>query len=416
MSTANQQTQVLDVVIIGGGLVGGLTALLLAQGGVQATVLDAAPILDAEKTLAVANPRVLALSQATIHLLKTVNVWSKLARHMPYSGMQVWNKNGYGEINFGASNERTPAIEQALGSMVEPSILNLAIQQQMLQQLQDYRTQVKVTRLERGVDVWHIHLADGTQLQTKLVIGADGANSFVREQAFIDFDVLDYRQAGLTCAIRTAQPHQHVARQIFLETGPLAYLPMASLQAEQEGHWQSIVWTLPDDYAEEYAKLNDADFSQLLTRESHHMLGEVLEATPRAIFPLKARAAQRYVQDGLALIGDAAHVIHPLAGQGVNIGCLDSAVLCDVLLHDFKRGVWAHEQTLKRYEHRRKGQNDAMMHSMSAIGWMETTQLFPVVWARNFGLKQVEKLPVLKDAFMAQANGLGLLKETRYAV
>ena len=416
MIKANQQTQVLDVVIIGGGLVGGLTALLLAQGGVQATVLDAAPILDAEKTLAVANPRVLALNQATIHLLKTVDVWSKLARHMPYSGMQVWNKNGYGEINFGASAERTPAIEQALGSMVEPSILNLAIQQQMLQQVQDYRTQVKVTRLERGVDVWHIHLADGTQLQTKLVIGADGANSFVREQAFIDFDVLDYRQAGLTCAIRTAQPHQHVARQIFLETGPLAYLPMASLQAEQEGHWQSIVWTLPDDYAEEYAKLNDADFSQLLTRESHHMLGEVLEATPRAIFPLKARAAQRYVQDGLALIGDAAHVIHPLAGQGVNIGCLDSAVLCDVLLHDFKRGVWAHEQTLKRYEHRRKGQNDAMMHSMSAIGWIETTTLFPVVWARNFGLKQVEQQPALKDAFMAQANGLSLLKDTRYAV
>lgn len=416
MITANQQTQVLDVVIIGGGLVGGLTALLLAEGGVQATVLDAAPILDAEKTLAVANPRVLALSQATIHLLKTVNVWSKLARHMPYSGMQVWNKNGYGEINFGASNERTPAIEQALGSMVEPSILNLAIQQQMLQQVQDYRTQVKVTRLERGVGVWHIYLADGTQLQTKLVIGADGANSFVREQAFIDFDVLDYRQAGLTCAIRTAQPHQHVARQIFLETGPLAYLPMASLHAEQEGHWQSIVWTLPDDYAEEYAKLNDDDFTQLLTRESHHMLGEVLEATPRAIFPLKARAAQRYVQDGLALIGDAAHVIHPLAGQGVNIGCLDAAVLCDVLLHDFKRGVWAHEQTLKRYEHRRKGQNDAMMHSMSAIGWMETTTLFPVVWARNFGLKQVEQLPALKDAFMSQARGLSLLKDTRYAV
>lgn len=416
MITANQQTQVLDVVIIGGGLVGGLTALLLAQGGVQATVLDAAPILDAEKTLAVANPRVLALSQATIHLLKTVNVWSKLARHMPYSGMQVWNKNGYGEINFGSSNERTPAIEQALGSMVEPSILNLAIQQQMLQQVQDYRTQVKVTRLERGVGVWHIYLADGTQLQTKLVIGADGANSFVREQAFIDFDVLDYRQAGLTCAIRTAQPHQHVARQIFLETGPLAYLPMASLHAEQEGHWQSIVWTLPDDYAEEYAKLNDDDFTQLLTRESHHMLGEVLEATPRAIFPLKARAAQRYVQDGLALIGDAAHVIHPLAGQGVNIGCLDAAVLCDVLLHDFKRGVWAHEQTLKRYEHRRKGQNDAMMHSMSAIGWMETTTLFPVVWARNFGLKQVEQLPALKDAFMSQANGLSLLKDTRYEV
>ena len=411
-----EQTQVLDAVIVGGGLVGGLTALLLAQDGVQTTVLDAAPILDTEKTLSVANPRVLALSQATIHLLKTVGVWEKLARQQPYTGMQVWNKNGYGEINFGQPSKKTPKVEQALGSMVEPSILNLAIQQKMLQELKDYRTQVKVSRVERGVGVWIVHLADGTQLKTRLLIGADGANSFVREQAFIDIDVLDYKQAGISCAIKTAQPHQHVARQIFLETGPLAYLPMASLNLEEEGHWQSIVWTLPEDYAEEYAALSDQEFIQLLTRESHHMLGEVLEASPRATFPLKARAAQQYVQDGLALIGDAAHVIHPLAGQGVNIGCLDAAVLCDVLLHDKTRGVWAHEQTLQRYEHLRKGQNDAMMHSMSAIGWIETTQLFPVVWARNLGLKQVEQLPVLKDAFMAQANGLGLLKDTRYAV
>ncbi len=407
---------VLDVVIIGGGLVGGLTALLLAQGGIQATVLDAAPILDEAKTLAVANPRVLALSQATIHLLKTVHVWDKLARHMPYSGMQVWNKNGYGEINFGQSSQNMPSAEQTLGSMVEPSVLNLAIQQKMLEQVKDYRTQVKVTRVEQGVGVWHIHLADGSQLKTKLVIGADGANSFVREQAFIDIDVLDYKQAGLTCAIRTAQPHLHVARQIFLETGPLAFLPMASLKPEQEGHWQSIVWTLPDDYAEEYATLDDTNFCALLTRESHHMLGQVLEATPRAQFPLKARAAQQYVKAGLALIGDAAHVIHPLAGQGVNIGCLDAAILCDVLLHDQKRGVWAHEQTLQRYEHRRKGQNDAMMHSMSALGWLETTQLFPVVWARNFGLKQVEQHAILKDAFLSQANGLQVLKQTMYAV
>ena len=407
---------VLDVVIIGGGLVGGLTALLLAQGGIQATVLDAAPILDEAKTLAVANPRVLALSQATIHLLKTVHVWEKLARHMPYSGMQVWNKNGYGEINFGQSSQNMPSAEQTLGSMVEPSVLNLAIQQKMLEQVKDYRTQVKVIRVEQGVGVWHIHLADGSQLKTKLVIGADGANSFVREQAFIDIDVLDYKQAGLTCAIRTAHPHLHVARQIFLETGPLAFLPMASLKPEQEGHWQSIVWTLPDDYAEEYATLDDTNFCALLTRESHHMLGQVLEATPRAQFPLKARAAQQYVKAGLALIGDAAHVIHPLAGQGVNIGCLDAAILCDVLLHDQKRGVWAHEKTLQRYEHRRKGQNDAMMHSMSALGWLETTQLFPVVWARNFGLKQVEQHAILKDAFLSQANGLQVLKQTMYAV
>lgn len=408
-------SELLDVVIVGGGLVGGLTALLLAQGGVQATVLDAAPVLDQEKTLAVMNPRVLALSQATIHLLKTVDVWNDLARQMPYSGMQVWNKNGYGEINFGHASEQQPQSDQALGSMVEPSVLNVAIQQKMLQQLNDYRTQVKVIRIEQISQGWSIQLADGTTLKTKLLIGADGANSFVREQAYIDLDVLDYKQAAISCAIKTTQPNQYVARQIFLPTGPLAYLPMASLDSQENGYWQSIVWTLPDDYADEYSALNDQDFMRLLTQESLHMLGEVVEVRSRAQFPLKARAAQRYVKSGLALIGDAAHVIHPLAGQGVNIGCLDAAVLCDVLLHDLKRGVWANEQTLLRYEHQRKGQNDAMMHSMSAIGWLESTELFPFVWARNFGLKQVEQLNWFKDRFMRQANGFDALEHTSYA-
>jgi len=408
-------SEMLDVVIVGGGLVGGLTALLLAQGGVQATVLDAAPVLDQDKTLAVMNPRVLALSQATIHLLKTVDVWNDLARQMPYSGMQVWNKNGYGEINFGRASEQPPHSDQALGSMVEPSVLNVAIQQKMLQQLKDYRTQVKVIRIEQIPQGWSIQLADGTTLKTKLLIGADGANSFVREQAYIDLDVLDYKQAAISCAIKTTQSNKYVARQIFLPTGPLAYLPMASLDAQENGYWQSIVWTLPDDYADEYSALTDQEFMQLLTQESLQMLGEVVEVRSRAQFPLKARAAQRYIKSGLALIGDAAHVIHPLAGQGVNIGCLDAAVLCDVLLHDLKRGVWANEQTLLRYEHQRKGQNDAMMHSMSAIGWLESSELFPFVWARNFGLKQVEQFDWFKDRFMQQANGLGALKHTQYA-
>ena len=408
-------SEMLDVVIVGGGLVGGLTALLLAQGGVQATVLDAAPVLDQDKTLAVMNPRVLALSQATIHLLKRVDVWSDLARQMPYSGMQVWNKNGYGEINFGQASEQPPHSDQALGSMVEPSVLNVAIQQKMLQQLKDYRTQVKVIRIEQIPQGWSIQLADGTTLKTKLLIGADGANSFVREQAYIDLDVLDYKQAAISCAIKTTQSNQYVARQIFLPTGPLAYLPMASLDAQENGYWQSIVWTLPDDYADEYSALTDQEFMQLLTQESLQMLGEVVEVRSRAQFPLKARAAQRYIKSGLALIGDAAHVIHPLAGQGVNIGCLDAAVLCDVLLHDLKRGVWANEQTLLRYEHQRKGQNDAMMHSMSAIGWLESSELFPFVWARNFGLKQVEQFDWFKDRFMQQANGLDALKDTQYA-
>lgn len=438
-----------EVIIVGGGLVGGLTALLLSQAGVQVTVLDAAAVLDAQQVIAQPNPRVLALSQATIHLLKTVDVWSKIERLMPYSGMQVWNRDGYGEILFGQASAERPLDDESLGYMVEPSILNLAIQAKMLTEVADYRTQVRVKSIEQTPQGWRVQMADGQWLSTTLLIGADGANSFVRTQALIDLDVLDYQQAGLTCAIQTEHPHQHVARQVFLHTGPLAFLPMASIHTAEDvdgsetsknaknlkdaknaedtddakklnhagdtGHWQSIVWTLPQDYAEEYAALDDEQFCRLLSAESQLMLGQVQAATTRVQFPLKARAAQRYVKSGLALIGDAAHVIHPLAGQGVNIGCLDAAVLCDALLHDRERGVWAHEQTLKRYEHRRMGQNQAMMHSMSAIGWIEKQPFFPLVWAQNFGLKQVEQHRFLKDAFMLGANGLQALKQTRYA-
>lgn len=408
-------TQMHDVVIVGGGLVGGLTALLLAQGGVRVTVLDAAPVLSHEHIEREVNPRVLALSQATIHLLETVGVWSAISRHMPYSGMQVWNKNGYGEIQFGHASEQTPHLDQALGSMVEPSIVNFAIQQKMREVIADYRTQIRVKRIESVQLGWQLELEDGSVLQTRLLIGADGPNSFVRNQAMIDLDVLDYRQAAISCAVKTAQPHQHVARQLFLPTGPLAFLPMASIEPNEKGFWQSIVWTLPEDYAEEYAALGDQAFADLLTQESQHMLGQVHEVRSRATFPLIARAAKQYIKPGLALVGDAAHVIHPLAGQGVNIGCLDAALLCDVLLHDRARGVWAHEQTLRRYEHARKGQNDAMMHGMSVIGWLESQTLFPVIAARNAGLKFVDEHENLKNAFLQQATGLSLLAKTRYA-
>ena len=397
-----------DVVIVGGGLVGGLTALLLQQGGVDVTVLDAAPILDADKVLATTNPRVLALSKATIQLLETVNVWDKVACHMPYTGMHVWNQNGYGDIEFGQPTT-APERAQWLGSMVEPSVLNLTIQAQMQQKIPDYRTCVQVTRVEKAVKGWCITLADGTQVQTKLVIGADGANSFVREQAMIKLDILAYKQSAISCAIKTRQPHLHVARQIFLPTGPLAFLPMKG------DDWVSIVWTLPEDHTDEYIQLDDDAFKALLEKSSLHMLGRITNVTQRASFPLKARAAEHYVQEGLALVGDAAHVIHPLAGQGVNIGCLDAAVLCDALLNDKARGVWANLSTLRRYEHIRKGQNEAMMHSMSAIGWLETTTFTPLVWLRNFGLKRVQNIPQLKDQFMHQASGLNILNKTRYS-
>lgn len=412
------------VVIVGGGLVGGLCALLLAKAGVQAIVLDAAPPLT-DTVLQQRDARVWALSTASIGLLKHVGVWQHVERKADYYGMQVWTRDGFGMLDFGQTQQGVPQnTHDLLGSMVEPSVLGLAIQQELTNQVQQYRTQVRVQRIEKRTDSWQITLNNGECINTSLLIGADGGNSLVRQAAGIGIDQLDYRQAAMTCAIRTEKPHQRIARQVFLPTGPLAFLPMtdlavsgehASQQTDTEGHWQSVVWTMPEQDAEELKQLSDTDFLKAITQASGSMLGNVLEVQSRAAFPLIAKQADRYVLPHLALIGDAAHVVHPLAGQGVNLGCLDAAVLVDSLLRDHERGLWAHFQTLNRYETQRRTHNSVMMHSFSALGWLQGKRLRPIQWLRNEGLHVVANNKLFLDKFTEQASGQSAIKDTRYA-
>jgi 2-octaprenylphenol hydroxylase len=417
-----------DVTIVGGGLVGGLCALLLAESDVNVIVIDAAlPLTDDVRSAALLDERdarVWALSPASLSLLERVGVWSRVVRHAPYHGMQVWSRDGRGILDFGQVDQTTiqnSSIDDEsslLGSMVEPSVLSLALQQVMQERLGTHYLQSKrLKNIERFSQHWQVTLESGEQYLTPLVIGADGAGSMVRQLADIQVEQLDYKQMALTCAIRTEKPHGSIARQVFLPTGPLALLPLANHSKQSEAEqdcWQSIVWSLPTVEAQDMSDLDDAALMATISQASGYVLGYVTSIESRSIFPLKAQQAKLYTLAGLALIGDAAHVIHPMAGQGVNLGCMDAAVLVDALLHDRDRGLWAHRQTLKRYERDRKLPNSMMMHGLSILGWLQNSDQQWMMWLRGEGMQLLSQVDPLRRLIGEQASGRGAIKSTRY--
>lgn len=492
-----------QIVIVGGGVVGATTALLLAKALAKALVdspdhashshanSQQKPILliDANQPKQ-ANPnqhdsRVFALSPASIKLLEHVGVWSGVDRKADYISMKVWATNGAGELVFGESdwhqNQNTSSIsdKHVLGSMVEPDVINSALydaiaKNPFISTLYD----TKVTYAEQIAGSyasensshlikpkWCLHLKTGlmsqnanqgtdqnfnqsndqdanqgiSKVDTPLVIAADGRGSFMRQMANINLDTLDYKKTAICAAIKTEKPHQQVARQVFLPTGPLALLPLADLPDsnsknlstepdQSTGCWQSIVWTLPTNQA---LDLLTADLSAL-ANASQYELGNVLDVQSIASFPLKAQHATSYVQDGLVLVGDAAHGVHPLAGQGLNLGMLDVAVLTDKLVTDWTRSnqrLWASPATLDAYEQARRPHNSIMMHSFSMLGWLFEAQNYPaghlVEWLRSEGVQLTSKiltnkkmsqsgLAPLQHFFTQQASGLNELAKTRW--
>jgi 2-octaprenylphenol hydroxylase len=417
-----------DVVIVGGGLVGGLCALLLAESDVQVILIDAAlPLTDEDRVSAILDQRdarVWALNPASLSLLERVGVWTRVVRHASYQGMQVWSRDGRGILDFGnvdqKSVNRTRNDNPLLGSMVEPSVLSLALQQVMQEKLGSRYLQPKrLKSIERYSQDWQVTLESGEQYRTSLVIGADGAGSMVRQLAGIQVEHLDYKQMALTCAIRTEKPHGGIARQVFLSSGPLAFLPLANHASQpqtEQDCWQSIVWTLPTVDALDMSDLDDTALMAALGQASGYVLGHITAIESRGIFPLKAQQAKLYCLDGLALIGDAAHVVHPMAGQGVNLGCLDAAVLADALLHDRSRGLWAHRQTLKRYERERKLPNSVMMHGLSVMGWLQSSDQQWMMWLRGEGMQMLTQVDSLRHVIGEQASGRSAIKLTRYRV
>jgi 2-polyprenylphenol 6-hydroxylase len=392
-----------DLIIVGAGMVGSALALALRQQGLECLLVDGGS-LQAEPFDAASayEPRVSALSMASQRILERLGAWPGVLarRSCPYRDMYVWDGSGTGNIHFSAASVHA----DTLGHIVE----NRVVQDALLERLHDRDVALLATarleRLRHSGDEWLLTLADGRELRTPLVVAADGANSAVRRLAGCETREWDYLHHAIVTSVRCAAAHQATAWQRFTDDGPLAFLPLGERNGE---HWCSIVWSTTPEQASELMALSDEAFCSALGQAFEHRLGEVLQADRRLCIPLRQRHAKRYVEPGLALIGDAAHTIHPLAGQGVNLGFLDAAVLAEVLGQAAGRGErLADERVLSRYERRRMPHNLAMMAAMEGFQRLFQSDSLTLRLLRNTGLGLVDGLDEAKALFVRQALGL----------
>ena len=392
-----------DVLIVGAGMVGSALALALRHSGLQVRLVDAGALtVQPFAADGPFEPRVSALSAASQRMLERLGAWQGIAvrRTSPYSDMHVWDGSGTGHIHFSAASVQA----DVLGHIVE----NRVVQDSLLERLHDSDVallgEARLEQLRRSGDDWLLTLADGVRIRTPLLVAADGAHSAVRRLAGCETREWDYLHHAIVTSVRCSQPHRHTAWQRFTDSGPLAFLPLQDKDGE---HWCSIVWSTTPEEASRAMALDDAGFCEAVERAFEGRLGAVLHADRRVCVPLRQRHAKRYVQEGLALIGDAAHTIHPLAGQGVNLGLLDAAVLAEELERASARGErLADVQVLSRYERRRMPHNLALMAAMEGFERLFQADHLPLRWLRNRGLHLADGLPGVKAAFIRQALGL----------
>lgn len=389
-----------DIVIAGGGMIGSACALALARKGFSVALVDrqAPQALHSDDAPEL---RVSALSRASERLLRNLGAWDAIAsvRVSPYCRMHVWDKgNG---VHFDAADLADDLDEPVLGHIVE----NRLIQHSLWQRLEAEANTalihpdavVDALADDNGIDV---RLESGARLRARLLVAADGATSPLREKFGIRVSAADYHQRGIVSVIRTEKAHDETAYQHFLPTGPLAFLPLSDGSI-------SIVWSADEEEANRLLALDDTEFRSALTAASDGILGGVIECGPRAAFPLRRQHAETYVADRAVLIGDAAHVVHPLAGQGANLGFMDAATLADVLAEAREAGRdFAQTRVLRRYERRRRGDNVATMWAMEGFYRLFGNDDRFLSRLRNTGFRIFDRSGPIKREVMRQAMGL----------
>jgi 2-octaprenylphenol hydroxylase len=395
-----------DIVIAGAGMVGLTVAALLAKSScarrLRIVVLDAgnAPQFEAEG--AEVDMRVSAISPGSAEILNETGVWDEIRRQRacPFRAMRVWDADGSAD---GPETLRFDAADLAvteLGHIVENSLIQRSLLRELALSGQAVQFGVALEKLHAAGERFLVHGAQSGPLRPELLIAADGGNSFIRTAAGIRVRSWRYAQTAFVTHATPERPHGNVAWQRFLRSGPLALLPLNDGRV-------SIVWSTTEEQAKRALAASDATLRQMLGEASDFVLGQLDPCGPRGTFPLRAQYALQYALPGLVLLGDAAHSVHPLAGQGVNLGLADAAVLVTEIEHAFERGEHPGDlPTLRRFERARKGANQMMLRFIDGISRLFASDSAPASRLRGTGMLLFNRSGPLRRQAARVALGL----------
>nr|WP_310615908.1 3-demethoxyubiquinol 3-hydroxylase [Pantoea cypripedii] len=384
-----------DVVVIGGGMVGAALACGLAQQKFRVAVVERAEPAPFDAARA-PDVRVSAIGASSVALLKQLNVWPRVQamRCAPYRKLETWEWQT-AHVTFDAASLGLPE----LGYMVENSVLQRALWEKMQEDGVTLCSPATLENLLPHSGGWHVQLDNGTTLDARLVVGADGANSRVRQLAGIGVHGWNYAQSCMLISVECEHEAGDATWQQFTPEGPRAFLPLFDRHA-------SLVWY---DAPSRIRQLQSMPLPQLEKEIHAHFPARVgrFQVTAAASFPLVRRHATRYVTTGLALVGDAAHTINPLAGQGVNLGYRDVEALLDTLVEARSQAeLWSSLAVLQRYQRQRRKDNLLMQGGMDLFYFAFSNKLPPLRFARNLGLIAAEHAGVLKRQVLRYALGL----------